>query len=135
FRSLYNQPLDDHDVLEITNIDFRNLWLHQNNEDLIVSILGTSDQVTVKDWFAADDDNPDENELDAIRVVNGSTTKFLENNQASINTDSGLGDVDQFDRLIQAMADFGAAPSAGWADTLDSQAEVDLHNIITTAWS
>lgn len=100
---LYGNVLQDEDVLTITGItDYRDIWLHQSGDDLIVDILGSSDQVTVKDWFVDNDSiGKDETELDAIRISNGTTTWELNNDQASISTLN-----DNFDRLLQAMATF-----------------------------
>lgn len=122
----------DQDVLEISGVtDYRDLWMYQSGNDLIVDVLGSSDQVTVKNWFVADDANQDENEVDVIRVTNGTDTWELTNNQASINTDPGNGTVDQFDRLIHAMAAYngGAIPGSAPA-TLDDGYSGDAY----TSW-
>ncbi|WP_197472860.1 cadherin-like domain-containing protein, partial [Oleiphilus sp. HI0123] len=49
------------DVIYNTGSDYNEIWLYQVNEsdvayakqgnDLVVSIIGTSDQITVKDWY------------------------------------------------------------------------------------
>lgn len=102
-----NASIQDEDVLVIdasAAVDYRNLWLHQDNNDLVINLLGSTDQVTVKNWFAVQDNNCDENELDAIRINNGNSSWVLTNNQALVD-----GVNDRFDLLLQAMATWEAA--------------------------
>lgn len=43
----------DNDELEFgVGIDWNELWFRQQGNNLVISVLGTTDSVTVKDWFA-----------------------------------------------------------------------------------
>lgn len=98
--TIYNADPDasssDEDVLEIAGItDYRDLWFSENNGDLVVKVLGTSDQVTIKNWCAADNNSGDPNKLDAFRVIDTSNNTFVLES-------------DPFNQLLAAMATFQA---------------------------
>ncbi|WP_443114084.1 calcium-binding protein, partial [Herbaspirillum seropedicae] len=81
------------DILELTDINQQNLWLQHIGDDLQIDILGSSDQIIVKGWYAQNNwTGP--NRLELIKTAEGYTMN-----------DS---DVEHF---VQAMAAF-SAPSA-----------------------
>ncbi|WP_171026469.1 calcium-binding protein [Mesorhizobium comanense] len=44
---------NDNDELDFgTGVDWNELWFAQQGNNLVVSVLGTTDKVTIKDWFA-----------------------------------------------------------------------------------
>lgn len=96
--TIYNADPDasssDEDVLEIAGItDYRDLWFSESNDDLVVRVLGTSDQITIKNWFAADNNSWDPNKLDAFRAIDTSNNTFVLES-------------DPFNQLLAAMATF-----------------------------
>jgi Ca2+-binding RTX toxin-like protein len=98
------------DVLELSGINQQNLWFRHTGNDLQINVLGSSDQITVKDWYAP---NPvaGNNHIERIRTAEGYT--LLD------------GDVDKF---VEAMAGF-AAPSAAqtsWTNGQQSNGRVLL---------
>ena len=91
----YDAESGNNDTLRfVDNIAQNNLWLTQSGNDLQVGVLGTGDQVTIAGWFAPDG-------WDAYYQME------------HIETSDGQSlDVAQVNRLVQAMAAYGA-PAAG----------------------
>ena len=77
------------DVLKLQNINQTNLWFQQLGNDLQMSVMGTTDQLTIKDWYSGAS-----NQLERIQTAEGYTM---------YNTD--------IDKMVQAMAAF-APPTA-----------------------
>jgi len=80
--------------------------------NLTVSVLGTSDNVTIQNWFNGDDANM----LDAIELSNGDTL---------LKT--------QVDALVQAMSAFNPPSSASITD--DEELNTALALTIATSWT
>lgn len=87
------------------------IWLRQVANNLEVSIIGTGDQVTIKDWYS----NVNK-QIEAIQVTDGSVLTAA-NVQA----------------LVQAMAQF-APPTLGQT-TLSAEQHQALDTIIASSWS
>ncbi|EOA05162.1 hemolysin-type calcium binding protein [Herbaspirillum frisingense GSF30] len=81
------------DMLMLTDIDRTQLWFRHVGNDLQIDVLGTADQIRVKDWYVGGASGAD-NHIERIRTADGST----------------LYDSD-VDKLVQAMAAF-APPEA-----------------------
>ncbi|ONN65121.1 hypothetical protein BTM36_18065 [Herbaspirillum sp. VT-16-41] len=81
------------DMLMLTDIDRNQLWFRHVGNDLQIDVLGTADQIRVKDWYVGGASGAD-NHIERIRTADGST----------------LYDSD-VDKLVQAMAAF-APPEA-----------------------
>jgi Ca2+-binding RTX toxin-like protein len=81
------------DALKLTNVNQTNLWFRHEGNNLQINVLGSSDQITVKDWYASGSSGAD-NQIERITTADGLTM---------YNTD-----VEQF---VQGMAAF-APPSA-----------------------
>ncbi|PLY60942.1 hypothetical protein HBH1_00881 [Herbaspirillum sp. BH-1] len=81
------------DMLMLTDIDRTQLWFRHTGNDLQIDVLGTADQIRVKDWYVGGASGAD-NHIERIRTADGST----------------LYDSD-VDKLVQAMAAF-APPEA-----------------------
>jgi len=77
------------DVLQFTNLNQNNLWFEQAGNNLRINVMGTTDQVIIKDWYVGTD-----HQIERIQTADGLTL---------YNTD-----IEQF---VQAMAAF-APPSA-----------------------
>ena len=86
------------------------LWLTRHGRDLTISVLGTSDRVTVDDWFKGDDHRIE-------RITAGD----------QVLTDKMV------DQLVQSMASFGT-PDASGELSLSPQEEQQISTIIAAAW-
>jgi Ca2+-binding RTX toxin-like protein len=86
------------------------LWFSQNGDNLDVSIIGTSDTLTISDWYLGD-----EYQLDSFEVNDGS---YL------LKT--------QVEQLVSAMAAFN--PPAIGETTLSPELEQQLLPVITASW-
>ncbi len=98
------------DTLSFTDAKQTNLWLSKSGDDLKISVLGSKDQVTVKDWYVGGDSGSD-NHIERIKTADGKT----------------LYDSD-VDKLVQAMASFSApaATQTSWPTTQGSNGKVLL---------
>lgn len=90
------------DVLTIDESDVTKLWFSQSDNDLIITLLGSDDQMTVKNWYS------DPSSQLGLITANGH--------------DFYAGDVDN---LLNAMAAFGAPVGGDIALTRDQRAYVD----------
>ncbi|HEX4427124.1 MAG TPA: calcium-binding protein, partial [Terriglobales bacterium] len=88
------------------------LWFQKSNNDLLISLLGTQDRITVDNWFSANSA-----QLAEIKLSDGS---MLDNSVA---------------QLVQAMATYSASNS-GFDISTASQAPTDasLQGAITAYW-
>ncbi|BEV15978.1 calcium-binding protein [Herbaspirillum sp. DW155] len=98
------------DTLSFTDAKQTNLWFSKAGDDLKINVLGSKDQVTVKDWYAGGNSGSD-NHIERIRTADGKT----------------LHDTD-VDKLVQAMASFGApsATQTSWPTTQGGDGKVLL---------
>ncbi|MFA0939536.1 hypothetical protein ACDH53_19210 [Pseudomonas tremae] len=98
----HSNSLGASDVLEINMSDVRELWFSQSKDDLIVSILGADDNVTVKNWF----DSP----ANQLALIEAGGRQF---NNGQVNN------------LVAAMASFGAPVGGDVALTRDQRTSID----------
>ena len=99
------------DTLELsTSIDHDQLWFEQSGDDLLISVIGTSDQITVDNWYQSAD-----NKIETIESSDGRTL-----------------DISGVEALVTAMATF-SPPSAGQTDLSDSAYD-DLQDDLTANW-
>ncbi|WP_443113122.1 C39 family peptidase [Herbaspirillum seropedicae] len=98
------------DTIKFTDARQTNLWFRQVGKDLQIDVLGTTDQVTVKDWYVGGDSGTD-NRIERIKTADGKT----------------LYDSD-VDKLVQAMASFDppAATQTSWTEGQTSKGKVLL---------
>jgi len=87
------------------------LWFTQNGNDLIVSVIGTSDQVTIKDWSLGA-----ANQIENIYVAGV----------------SGVLQSSEVQSLVNAMA--GMTPPAMGETTLSSAQSAQLSVVLAAAW-
>ncbi|USG63263.1 putative Ig domain-containing protein [Sneathiella marina] len=93
-----------------TGIDHDQLWFEQTGDDLLISVIGTSDQITVENWYASAD-----NKIENIETGDGKVADF-----------SGV------EALVSAMASF--SPPGGAATDLSDPAYDPLDSVLTTNW-
>ena len=107
----YDPDTNSHDVLAFgEDINEQQLWFEQAGNDLEISVLGTDDNVTLKNWYS-----DERHQLDEISVSNGN---ILSNNQV--------------DQLVKAMAVFNP-PSSGEME-LSGQIKEELAPVIAASW-
>ena len=108
----YDPDSNSTDTLQFgDDITSEQLWFEQAGRDLKVSVLGSDDDITVKNWYGGNG----RHELDVIELSSG---------EALINN--------QLDLLVQAMASFGA-PAAGETE-LSGQIKEELSSVIASSW-
>ncbi|MFZ1180334.1 MAG: calcium-binding protein [Herbaspirillum sp.] len=103
-----DSPLTNSDVLRFTDVHQNNLWLTKTGNDLLISVMGGSDRITVKDWYA---NNGADNQIERIETADGLTL---------YNTD--------VEQLVQAMAAFAppAAAQTYWTRHQDADGRILL---------
>jgi Ca2+-binding RTX toxin-like protein len=87
------------------------LIISQQANDLRVSIYGTTDQLTIQDWYTSTN-----NQIETVQAGDG---------QQLLNT--------KVDQLIQAMATFGAQTGLTWEQAI-AQRPQDVQNILAASW-
>lgn len=107
-NNLSNAPADN-DVLSIEGITRDNLWLSREGDRLVIDVTGSTDSVTVQDWYANSAQR-----LDAIQA--GGSTLYA----------------NQVDNLVSAMAAFGA-PAGGEINLSPVQRD-QLNTVIAANW-
>jgi Ca2+-binding RTX toxin-like protein len=107
---------DDASIGNTDAIDFLSsiardqVWFEQSGDDLVISIIGTDDKVTVEDWYVGA-----QHRVEEFRTANGDT--LLES---------------QVQNLVDAMASF-APPSPGQT-TLPTNYANQLNPVIAANW-
>ncbi|MFJ3054727.1 calcium-binding protein [Herbaspirillum sp. NPDC087042] len=98
------------DTLQFSDAKQTNLWFSQAGDDLKINVMGSKDQVTVKDWYVGGDSGTD-NHIERIKTADGKT----------------LYDTDVA-KLVQAMASFStpSATQTSWPTTPGSNGKVLL---------
>jgi Ca2+-binding RTX toxin-like protein len=100
-RLLYGATINPHDLV-----------LSRQVNDLRLAIHGSSDQITVQNWYTS----PTTNQIETIQAGNG---------QALLNS--------QVDQLIQAMAGFSAQTGLTWDQALDQRPQ-DVQTVLAASW-
>ena len=101
---------DNLDTLTFSDAKQTNLWFSKAGSDLRIDVLGSTDQVLVKDWYVGGASGSD-NHVERIKTADGKT----------------LHDTD-VDKLVQAMASFAppAATQTSWPTTQGGNGKVLL---------
>ncbi|MFJ3054729.1 calcium-binding protein [Herbaspirillum sp. NPDC087042] len=101
---------DNLDTLKFSDASQTNLWFSQAGDDLRIDVMGSKDQVTVKDWYVGGDSGTD-NHIERIKTADGKT----------------LYDTDVA-KLVQAMAAFSppSATQTSWTSGQRSHGQVLL---------
>jgi hypothetical protein len=94
-----------------SSVSDEDLWFAQNGEDLVIDEIGTSNQITVKNWY------------------------LNTNNQLNEITAGGLKLDSEISQLVSAMATFSAANSS-FNPVTASQMPTDtaLQSAVTASW-
>jgi Ca2+-binding RTX toxin-like protein len=100
------------DLLKVGDAKSNQLWLTRSGYNLDISIIGTTDKVTVQDWFKGS-----ANQVEKITA--GGDNKSL--SAAKVNA------------LVNAMASF--TPSAMGQSTLPANTPVAITKLIATSWA
>ncbi len=100
---------DSVDVLAMTAIESDDLWFSRDGKHLVIDVIGSSDQVTVNNWYGAE-----KHRLDMITA------------------DEHVLHANQVDSLVSAMAAF-AVPS-GEDAVFPQDARDALEPVLTAAW-
>jgi len=98
------------DVLKVSGATSRQLWLSRSGNDLQISVIGTTDQVTVQDWYLGS----------AYRVEKISAGDGKTLTSSKVNA------------LVSAMSAFTPPPLG--QTTLSTDVAVSLGKALTTAW-
>lgn len=99
------------DVLQLmAGINHDQLWFEQAGDDLLISIIGENDQITVGNWYSSSN-----NKIEAIESSDG---KML--------------DISGVEALVSAMASF-SPPSALETDLSDPSYDA-LDNVLVSNW-
>ena len=101
----------DH-VLYGATINPLDLVLSRQVNDLRIAIHGTTDQVTIQNWYTS----PTANQVEDLQACNG---------QHLVNT--------QVDQLIQAMATFTQQTGLTWDQAIDQQPQ-NVQTILAASW-
>ncbi|MGQ0595642.1 calcium-binding protein [Aquabacterium sp.] len=93
-------------------VDSSQLWLTRSGNDLVLSIIGTSDKVTIGSWYVGTD-----NKVESITAAgNGKTLDYT-----------------KVDALVNAMAGF--TPPAAGQTTLPQTYQDQLAGVMASSWS
>jgi len=101
----------DHTVFGETINPF-DLVISRQANDLRLTIHGSSDQITVQNWYT----RPTANQIETIQAGNGKTL---------LNT--------QVDQLIQAMAAFSNQSGLTWDQAIDQRPQ-DVQTVLAASW-
>lgn len=101
---------NDADMLQFYGVGSDQLWFRQAGNDLEVSVIGTSDSLTVTDWYVGTG-----HRIETLKAGDGKTL-----------LDS------QVQNLVQAMAGF--SPPASGETTLPANYQSSLNTVIAANW-
>ncbi|RKP46080.1 beta strand repeat-containing protein, partial [Trinickia fusca] len=99
------------DTLLVNGVDPSRLWFNMSGNNLVVDIMGTTDQITIDNWASSS-----ANQLQTIEVDNGAKGKSLLS-------------ADAVSQLVQAMASFSAG-HAGFDPTSASTSTITDPNVL-----
>ncbi len=101
------------DVLSFEGgISAEDLWFTHQQNDLVVNVLGSSDQVTFEEWFASD-----AAKIDEISVSDGQSL-----------------DKSQVNQLVSAMASFNSGDGTAPTDILSTTLPEDVQIAVNASW-
>jgi hypothetical protein len=107
----YDANPDSFDALVILGqFDPDSIWLAKAGNNLVISVAGNVDQITVSDWFANS-----QNQLDQIRL----DQYYLDNQKV--------------DQLVEAMAIY--SPNFAAEGTIDEAVAIELTGIMNDSWT
>lgn len=98
------------DVLSFSSVTSRQLWLSHTGNDLVVSVIGTNDKVTIQDWYLGS-----ANHVEKIKTSDGKTLS-----DSKVNA------------LVAAMASL--TPPAAGQTTLPADVNASLSKVLASSW-
>lgn len=98
-----------HDVIQVFGAQKENLWFSRNDNNLVIDILGTTDEILIQDWYASDAQKVDHIQLQSATLY-----------------------ANEVDNLVNAMATFGV-PVGGNLDLTRDQRE-QLNMVLSANW-
>lgn len=98
------------DVLSFSSVTSRQLWLAHTGNDLVVSVIGTNDKVTIQDWYLGS-----ANHVERIKTSDGKTLS-----DSKVNA------------LVAAMASL--TPPAAGQTTLPTDVNASLSKVLASSW-
>ena len=98
------------DKLVLEDLNHDQLWFERAGNDLVLSVIGTDDQVTIDDWYRSSKNH--------VELFEASDAMALSNNN--------------IDQLVNAMAAFNK-PAAGETE-LSTQLRDDLSPVLAASW-
>jgi len=125
--SQYLEPDDDEVEIEFSEdnkivfgagIPYDKLWFSRSGDSLNVQVLGSSDGMTIEDWYtppAANDDHDKDFIVEEFKTSNGAEL-----------------DAKRIELLVQAMASFNPTPAGNL--TLTPEQQNQLNTSIAAAW-
>ncbi len=99
----------DLDMLSFTDVAFNDLWFSQQGNNLVIDLVGTNDQVTVKNWYLGES-----SQLDTIKA----SDLLLQQGQVA--------------QLVNAMAVFDVP--AGVGAVVPQEVKDQLTTVLATSW-
>jgi hypothetical protein len=87
------------------------LWFQRSGSSLVVSVIGTTDRITVNSWYSSD-----AYKIETLQLANGQTLAST-----------------QVQALVDAMASF--APPAAGQTTLPPNYQSSLGGVIASSWN
>jgi Ca2+-binding RTX toxin-like protein len=100
------------DLLKVSGATSRQLWLTRSGSNLDISVIGTTDKVTIEGWYASSN-----NRIEKITAVG-------DNKSLSYS---------KVNALVTAMAAF--APPAQGQTTLPSNVQTSLSKLLASSWA
>ncbi len=104
-----DESLTSIDTMELADILHEDIWLTQNSNDLVIDVIGTNDQVRVKDWFI-----DESSKLDTIDASDLSLQQ------------------DQVAQLVNAMAVFDVPTGVG--AVIPQDVKDQLTPVLSSSW-
>ena len=105
----------DRDTLFLENINSDQLWFTHTGNDLNVSVIGTTDGITIKNWYVGSQYPGSQYHVEQFKTSDG---KVLLDSQVQ--------------NLVNAMASF--APPASGQTTLPANYATSLTPVIAANW-
>ena len=102
------------DVVEFKDVAFDELWFSQDGNHLIVDLIGTDDQIKIRDWFSST------RQIEEFKVDNADTADDFTLLKADI------------DQLVNAMAAFDVPDGVGAVVSEDVKQQ--LESTLTAVW-
>ncbi|MBP6683386.1 MAG: hypothetical protein KA159_08715, partial [Halioglobus sp.] len=97
------------DILQLTDLDFHQVWLSRRRDHLVLNIAGSTDRVLIKDWYLSE-----ASQLDAIHAGGHVLLR------------------DQVDQLVSAMAAFDVPE--GVDAIIPGQTALELAPVLSAVW-